>query len=212
MDEVSFSLDATQSIGISNSLDTIGYKGLGSSYLWLNFIQYFGSGGGSDGSKQSANYLNALSQIEPRFIHTYTTAMSAVAFRAGDPESAIEILETGIEHITPDWSDASFRVPFQLAIIHFLFQGDFEAARDNFYLAAERYKSQNQQAATLWRDLGDSLEQNPDSRRARFNIWQQVYNVSSDEDVRAHAYTQLVNLGEQESLPDGSVRIIPPPR
>ena len=196
----------------SRLLSRMGLQGLASSKLWIDFIQYYGGQQGEDsGFKYSYDYLQSISEIEPRFINPYLVVVSALGFRSGNPEPGQEILMRGLDYITPDWNEDSYRLPFQLAILNFLFLGDQEGGRDAYYLAAERYERSHGESAEQWRELGDSLYQNPRSARSQFNIWHQIYTTSMDEEVKGQAYERLLELGNLETMPDGSKRLIPPP-
>ncbi len=202
---------AIQNIGQARVLSSVGLQGLSSSKLWLDFVQYMGGEEGKNqGFQHSPMLLKQVTSLEPRFLRPYTFVVSALGIRAGDPETGREILEHGTNHITPDWNDQSFRLPFQLALLNFLFLGDEEGGRDAYYLAADRYEQSYGVSASVWRDLGDSLYQNPRSERAQFNMWRLVYSTTFDEEVKQRAYERLSQLGTVETMPDGTINLIPP--
>ena len=198
-------------IAFSNGLSRIGLSGFSSSKLWLDFVQYIGEENSKDeGFRYSTNYLQSISNIEPRFISPYLIAVSALGFRTGRPEVAKELLERGILHIPPELNEHSFRIPFHLATVNFLFLGDNVGGRDAYYLAAERYEQNYGESANQWRELGDNLQNNPRSSLVQFNVWHQVYKSSLDAEVKRIAYNRLLELGSLETTPDGEIKIIPP--
>ncbi|WP_017326330.1 hypothetical protein [Synechococcus sp. PCC 7336] len=190
----------------------LGFRGLTASMLWLSFVQYFGDTARlQSGYSLTPVYLEAVASSEPRFEDVYFVTTSAIAIRSTQPERAKELIEFGLDHIHPDWNDRAYRLPFSLGLINFLYLTDTEAARQAYYQAADWYEVSNRDSAQSWREIGDRLNEKPESRYLQFHVWNQLLRRTQDPESRRSVLQRLAKLGEVRQLPDGSVELIPPP-
>ncbi|MEM9008401.1 MAG: hypothetical protein AAGE59_33440 [Cyanobacteria bacterium P01_F01_bin.86] len=195
-----------------SSLKNLGLNGLSSSLLWLDFVQYYGSVERQvTGYQLSDMYLTLMTESEPRFTKPYDIATSALAFRSAQPERALEILNHGLNHVSPEISPSAYILPFEAGTISFLYLGDGDGGRRNYQLAADWFEESTGESAQHWRDIGNRLFENPRSRRVQFDVWSHAYNVNPDPDAREFILARLAELGEVRRYPDGRVNVLPPP-
>lgn len=200
-----------EEVGIATTLDRIGFSGLSASILWIDFIQYFGGRESRVTNYSfSDDYLETIADVEPRFKSIYFVANSAVAFRSGQPEKASELLERGMVVITPDWEPQAYRLPMHHAIVNFLHLGRPDVVSQSYYRAADWYEQTQNSSGDGLRQLADRLYNNPDSRQAQFEVWEQTYRVTSDPAVKELALRKLEEVGGIIRHSDGSVQLVPP--
>ncbi len=201
----------TQRLATAQVLGRLGFASVAASQIWLDFVQYFGHEDRATLSYRWVQaYLETITQLDPQFIEPYTYALPALAMKAADPAAAVALLDFGIGHMTPETNPTAFRLPWQAAVINFLFVGDLELARDRYYLAADWLEAVGQPGDGL-RSLGDRLLENPRSRLVRFNTWAGVFNSTADPEIRQIALAEMTQLGEARQNADGTWELIPPP-
>ena len=202
----------SQFLLLDRPLNHLGYQGLSASLLWLDFIQYYGSSARlQNGYVLADDFLTQITESEPRFTRPYNIVTSALAFRSARPERALEIIEHGMNHVSPQVTPSAYILPFEAGTISFLYLGDGERGRRNYKLAADWFEASSGESAQHWRDIGDRLYDNPRSRRVQFDVWMHAYNVNPDPDAREFILSRLAELGEVRRNPDGRVEVLPPP-
>ncbi|MEN9203171.1 MAG: hypothetical protein Q6J46_07180 [Thermostichus sp. DG02_2_bins_29] len=202
-----------RNLALANVLGWLGYRNLAASWLWLELIQYYGDGPARTltGYGLAYDYFDHMTRLDPNFFLGYRLSSLVLAYRAGQPEQAIEILDRGIQHFTPETNPDAWRLYVDRALLNFLFLGDAEAGRDDYYQAAA-WREQVGLPGEDFRQLGDNIARSPLSRRARFDVWMSVFNSSADHDTRLFVLEQLTQLGTVlETLPTGEIKILPPP-
>ncbi|MFS8906982.1 hypothetical protein, partial [Synechococcus sp. OH2] len=156
-------------------------------------------------------YFDHMLRLDPNFFLGYRLSSLVLAYRAGQPEKAVEILDRGLQQFNPQNNPDAWRLYVDRALINFMFLGDAEAGRRDYYQAAA-WREQVGLPGDDFRQLGDNIARSPLSRRSRFDVWLSVFNATSDRDTRQFVLEQLTQLGTVlRTLPTGEIEILPPP-
>ena len=130
----------------------------------------------------------------------------------GQTESAIALMEKGLESLTPITPPNSYLVWRFKAIDELLFLGDGKAAKKSFEKAAEWARQSSDEQAPLIAEISTEtaqfLAKNPVSRAAQMSAWAQVLVAAKDkqteeiatERIEALGGTIVVNEGGQVSV------------
>ncbi len=204
-----------QNFAIASALEGIGLSNLAASWLWMEFVQYYGDSPRrrQQGYGLTYDYLDKITQLDEEFYWAYRYISSAVGFSAGQPQRAEQLIQRGLEHLDPQKQPDGYRLYLDLAINYFILIGDAEAGRGAYYAAAEWYEQAGLEgnAPELWRALGDRLVESPNSKQVRFTVWNQVLNLSDDPVTRERALIELGALGARfRRQPEGQIEVIPP--
>ncbi|MGQ9837808.1 MAG: hypothetical protein ACUVRV_07520 [Cyanobacteriota bacterium] len=202
-----------RNIALANVLAWLGYRNLAASWLWLELIQYYGDSSARTltGYGLAYDYFDHMTRLDPNFFLGYRLSSFVLAYRAGQPEQALEILNRGLQHFTPETNPGAWRLYVDRALLNFLFLGDADAGRNDYYQAAA-WREQVGLPGDDFRQLGDMIARSPLSRRVRFDVWMSVFNSTTDRDTRIFVLQQLAQLGTvRQILPTGEIEILPPP-
>lgn len=204
-----------QNFAIASTLEGIGFGNLAASWLWLEFIQYYGDtlSRRSEGYSLSYDYLKKITELDDQFLWAYRYISPAVAFSAGQPEKAEELILAGLEAMTPQTQPDGYRLHLDRAVNQFLLIGDAQAGRAAYYAAADWYERADLQGTDpdAWRQLADRLVNSPNRNDVRFTMWNQVFYTSADPVTRDRALLELRELGaEIRRRPDGQIQILSP--
>lgn len=204
-----------QNFAIASGMKAIGLGDLAASWLWLEFVQYYGDTPRrrQQGYGLTYDYLDKVTQLDDQFLRAYRYASPAVAFSAGQPERAQDLLLRGIQAMDPQSQPQAYPLYLDLAVNYFLLLGDAEAGRAAYYSAAEWFEQAGLEGADPegWRQLGERLVASPESRLVRFKVWTQVLNSTADPVTQERALIELRDLGARwHSRPDGRIELLPP--
>ena len=205
---------AATRLAVTKQSPTFGFSALAADWVLLEYLQYFGDdeARGATGYALAGDYLDRVTELDPRFFLPYIFISPGVSYYQGQPERSIELFERGIEHLSPELHPNAFAAARFKALDHFLLLGDVAGAIDAFEVAIDWL------AGTPFADYRSGLEQtveflatSADSVRARYIGWADVYANASDPLVRDRAAEELRALGAREVRgEDGSVRFAPP--
>lgn len=209
-----FTVRFEQTLLLATTLEWLGAKNLGVSWLWLEFIQYYGDtpSRAQTGHGLSLKYLDRIIALDPQFLTVYPWVTS-VAFSGGVPDEAEKLIDQGLKSLTREQHPQAWKLLVDKAVIQFLLKGNSAQGTKNYYAAADWLDAIGQEAeAHAFRSLGGRLEASPNSRRVRFDIWLTVLQGTADPETRKRAIIELGKLGgEFVFSPDGQLeRIIPP--
>lgn len=205
-----------QNFAIASGMKAIGFGDLAASWLWLEFVQYYGDTPRrrQEGYSLTYDYLEKITQLDEQFLGAYRYVSPAVAFSAGQPEQAQELLRKGVRAMEPHSQPQAYRLYLDMAVHAFLLLGDPEAGRAAYYAAADWYEQAGLEGSSSpdgWRQLGERLVTSPESRDVRFKVWLQVFNGTADPETRERALIELGELGARfQRQPNGQIQILEP--
>ncbi len=117
---------------------SLGHQGILSDFLFLKVATFIGgkSGAGEILNEDDWQFviqsLNVNTDLDPYFVDPYVLAEGVLAWDAGKPEEANQLLKKGMEYRTWDW-----RLPFFIGFNNFYFLKDYEEASSYIMRAAE---------------------------------------------------------------------------
>ncbi len=212
--ELAAQTEATRLTTLRNS-PTLGFEALVADWTFLDYLQYFGDDEARavSGYGLAADYLDRVTELDPRFLFVYLFVSPGVSYYQGQPERAVTLFDRGVAALSPEIHPNAFIVPKFKALDLFLLIGDIPGAIAAYQQAAAWVDG------TPFADYRPGLEQtiaylqaNPDSVQARYIGWSDVYNNAVDSVVRDRAATELRSLGaRQVKREDGSIGFAPPP-
>jgi len=167
-------------------LCSLGYDQLVADCWWLAFIQYYGDNRArlQDKYKYAYDYLDLITQLDPKFTQPYWFTAFAVGAEMKRPDLAAQILERGLEANQDNWY-----LPFIAGINKYLFAHD-DVAAAKYYRRAARYPD-----APAWLERqAASLETRVPSIIKEANTWSIIYTSTKDRLVKAHARQQLIGF------------------
>lgn len=195
-------------------LPSFGYDNMVANWTFLNFLQYFGNVDArlQVGYTVSPEFFEVIVDKDPRFIAPYIFLSASTSMFAGQPERAVEMMDRGLDSMTPTLPSGGFRVWRYLGIDQLLFLGDGDAARQSFEMAADWADlSDEPEAASVAqasRQTATFLTENSASRAAQISAWIQVINLAVDDQVRRIAIERIQALGgEILDVGDGRVTV-----
>ena len=190
-----------------------GFQNIVADWTMLQFLQYFGdtTARNQTGYSLSSDYLEIISQNDPKFLAAYLIISPASSMFAGTPERTVELMDRGLEYLTPDMPKAYF-VWLYKGIDEILFLGDLKKARESYLKSSEWAKIAGDDfIAESTKDTAKFLNTRPDVRSTQVSVWFMVWNNSKDERIRELAEAKIESIGgELKIYPDGRVEAIPP--
>ncbi|MBD2311558.1 hypothetical protein H6G20_07790 [Desertifilum sp. FACHB-1129] len=195
-------------LNLLQRLPTVGFDNVIANWTLINFFIYLGDdvARGYTGYQLSPEYFRIIINRDPRFVQAYLFMSSGVSLYAGRPDITIELMEKGLQYITPGIPPQSYYVWRYKAVDQLLFLGDGQGAQQSFETAAEwarLYNDEESQAvADISQETADFLAANPISTRAQINAWGLIFNTTADQKTRQIARQRILELG-------GDIRISP---
>lgn len=112
---------------------TIGYDQLAADLLWLRAIQTFGATyANKENLPPLANYFQAISNLDPKFVPVYSFANMVLGEEAGDHKFGLEVIDQGMVNV-PRY----YRIPFEGAFFAFWTMDDGQKAKYYVRMAAK---------------------------------------------------------------------------
>ena len=179
----------------------VGFRNMWASWVFLDFIQYFGDFAARDltGYSLSPTFFDAIIDADPRFFGAYLYLTNTVSIYAGQPQESIRLMEKGLNSMSPQSPPRSYFVWRYKAIDEMLFLGDNQAAQQSFQTAADWAQQSPDDAAELTASLSqqtaDFLATDPNSKPALINGWMSVLGRAIDDNVRQRAIDEIETLG-----------------
>ena len=191
---------------------SLGYTGLLADIYWTRAVQYFGSHHARSAEEYDLLYplLDITTTLDPKLIIAYRFGSIFLEEPppqgAGQPEKAIELVKSGIQHNPNDW-----RLYYDLGFLQAWKLHDYLAASKTFE-EGSRLPNSNvalKVLAAAYASRGGDLE------TSRL-LWQSAYETAANEDIRRNAFqhlqsmkadddvTALENLAEQYRLRTGT--------
>lgn len=114
----------------------LGHKGLLSDFLFLKTSTYIGGKPAKAMTEADWQFvfrsLDVVTDLDPYFVDPYMLGEGLLAWDAGQPKLANQLLVKGTKYRTNDW-----RLPFFIGFNYFYFLKDYEAASDFIMTAAQ---------------------------------------------------------------------------
>lgn len=196
---------------------SFGYENLIADWVYLNFIQYFGDEEARDktGYTASPKYFEVILGHNPRFLDAYLGLSVSTSLYAGLPERSIELMEHGLQFLSPQVPDKAYYVWRYKAIDELLFLGDAQASKKSLMKAidwASTYQDEeSKNVAKISERTVKFLRTNPNSKHARISTWVMVLNNGVDKNTQQRAIREIEALGGKVvKTPEGNNQILFP--
>ena len=202
-------------LNLIQQMPTMGYDNIIAGWNFLNFVQYFGDSDARQitGYSLVPEYYQIIVQKDPRFVQSYLFLDTATSLFAGRPDISVELMEQGLQHLSPEISSA-YLVWIYKGINELLFLGRTQDAKQSYLTASEWAKIENSETSI---PIGQRaletvqfLENNPDSRSARASAWMMILGNAREEEVRQLALQQLDQLGAQITIDGNNLSVTIP--
>ena len=202
---------------LQKNIPSFGFGNLISDFAYLQFLQYFGDAEARETTGYSVvtDYFEAVVKHDPHFVQAYFAISPANSLFAARPEKTVELIERGLQVITPHHPGYPFYLWTYKATDEILFLGDLKAAKHSYETAAEwaraREDDLGNEVAENFERTANFLASNPDPTESQIGAW--MIALSSTEDVKTQNYIldKLKNLGAEITIdPNGKVNVKPP--
>ncbi|WP_287129722.1 M48 family metallopeptidase [Candidatus Cyanaurora vandensis] len=169
-----------------------GLTSLWADWYWLQFAQYFGDAPAREltGYDYSDDYLELITQLDPRFVSAYTAASFAMAQSQQDPDGALALMRRGIDYNQGVDLPLKWDLYRAYAGVAFLYKNDYTTAARYFEEAVSLPGAPlvlKAFAAAFYR-AGDDWER-------AIPLWIDVYLTSPTPQVKGRARHQLERMG-----------------
>jgi hypothetical protein len=165
---------------------SLGYEQLLADCWWLAFIQYFGDNRQRkvDHYRYAYEYLDLITQLDPRFIQAYWFAAFAVGAEQKRPDLAAKLIERGLQHNQDDWY-----LPFIAGVNQYLFAHNSTLAAKYYRMAAKFPQAPDwlERQAVL-------LQANVPILFKKIATWEIIYVSTKDALVKESARQKLIPL------------------
>lgn len=127
----------------------LGNKGLLSDFLFLKVTTYIGGKDPASGALAAADWeylragIDVITDLDPYFVDPYMLAEGMLAWDAGMPEAANQLLEKGRKYRSFDW-----RMPFFIGFNNFYFLKKYDTASE-YIMQASRMSGSPRYLSTL---------------------------------------------------------------
>ena len=166
---------------------SLGYTGLLADVYWTRAVQYFGDNHARGTGHYSllAPLLQITTGLDPHLTVAYDFGAnflgSAPQLGAGDPASAVKLVEYGIHHNPEDW-----RLYQNLGFIYYLDLKDYPHAADAF---AQGSRIPN--AHPFMKTMAAQMAQHAGEIETARMLWTSTLENTKDRDIRANALAHL---------------------
>ncbi len=196
-----------------NKMPSFGFDDLLANSIMLRFLQYFGDGEARKhtGYTLSSDYLEVITNKDPRFATAYLVISPASSMFGGHPHKTVSLMDKGLEKLSPDIDDAHF-VWLYKGIDEILYLGDLEKAEKSYEKAAEWATiAGDEKIAKSAKNTVKFLATKPDVKQAQVGAWFSVWTSAKDDFTRDFAKNKIEELGGALIVePNGRVVAQPP--
>lgn len=204
-------------VSLLKSIPSFGFGNLISDLAHLRFIQYFGDTEAREvtGYSVVTDYFEAIVNHDPHFVQSYFAISSANSLFAARPEKTVELIERGLQVITPQHPGYPFYLWTYKATDEILFLGDLKAAKHSYKTAAEwaraREDDLGNEVAENFERTANFLASDPNPTKSQIGAWMTALSSSKDAKTRDYILDKLKNLGAEITIdPNGRVNVKPP--
>lgn len=166
---------------------SLGYDGLMACIYWTRAVQYFGYRHHNFATSYNllAPLLEITAHLDPHLVVAYEFGSSFLAPQpphgAGDPKSAIELIEYGIQNNPDNW-----RLYYDLGFVYYMELRDYKKAAEAF----ER-GSQLPNAHPFLKVLAAQMAQHAGEYRTAEMLWSATYQTTQDQQIKQNAVDHL---------------------
>ena len=200
-------------LSLIKEMPTFGFDNLIASWAMLEFMQYFGDDKARKvtGHSLSDDYLEVISNTDPRFARAYMFISPVSSMFGGTPERTVQLLDKALEYLSPEIPEAYY-VWIYKGTDEILFFGDLKKAKKSYEKALEWAKiAEDEKIIKSASNTIEFLASNPDTTKAQVGIWFQVWVNNKEKIARDMAKEKIEQLGgELKIYPNGRVEAIPP--
>lgn len=176
---------------------SLGYSGLLADIYWMRVVQYFGRKHRRDSMeyKALAPLLDIATTLDPNLVVAYEWGSTFLdqppPSGAGDDEAAVALIRKGIRNNPGEW-----HLYFTLGFIQYLGQHDYIGAARSFEEGSRVL------GAHPWMKImaAKMLTEAGNVETARY-MWQNIYNESTDENLKKNAELHLASLVVDREVP-----------
>ena len=202
---------------LQKNIPSFGFGNLISDLAFLRFIEYFGDTEAREvtGYSVVTDYFEAVVQHDPHFVQSYFPLSSANSLFAARPEKTVELIDRGLQIITPQHPSYPFYLWTYKATDEILFLGDLKAAKHSYETAAEwaraRKDDLGKEVAENFDRTADFLASNPDPTKSQIGAWMTALSSTKDRKTQNYILDRLKDLGAEITIdPNGRVNVKPP--
>jgi tetratricopeptide (TPR) repeat protein len=176
---------------------SLGYNGLLADIYWTRAVQYFGWKHKQHAPDYKLLYplLDITTQLDPHLIVAYRFGAIFLAQErpegAGEPERAVELIESGIKANPDDW-----HLYYDLGFVYAMNLQNYAAAADAF-----KRGSRLPHTHPFLRILAADMAQHGGDLETARLMWQTTYSTSDDPSIKANAQHHLEALQVDETIP-----------
>lgn len=175
---------------------SLGYNGLMACIYWTRAVQYFGYRHHTFATSYNllAPLLEITAHLDPHMVVAYEFGSSFLAPKpphgAGDPQSAIELIDYGIQNNPDNW-----RLYYDLGFVYYMELRDYKKAAEAF----ER-GSHVPNAHPFLKVLAAQMAQHAGEYRTAQMLWSATYQTTQDEQIKENAVEHLRALRVDEDV------------
>ena len=204
--------ETAERLALMKKIPTFGFNNLISSWLFLDFVGYFGNVDQRDvtGYTLTADYYEIITTLDPRYVNSYFNLDPALTLFAGRPDLSVKFMADGLRYIQPE-QEWAYQVWLFKGVNELLFLGRIQDAMKSYEKAAEWAIIANTEKSIIFSKVYqrkiEFLKTNPDSRRARYSAWMMLLQNAKDDQTRQFIFQELEKLGAEIKVENGVLSI-----
>jgi len=175
---------------------SLGYDGLMACIYWTRAVQYFGDRHhfAATSYKLLAPLLEITTQLDPHLVVAYEFGSSFLApkppFGAGQPESAIDLMNYGIQNNPENW-----RLYYDLGFVYYTELKDYKNAAETFARG-----SQVPNAHPFLKVIAAQMASHAGDYETARSLWSETYKNTQDKLIKQNAADHLRALRVDEDV------------
>jgi len=163
----------------------LGHTALAADFAWIRAVQYYGEHKRSDRIFDMMGHLvQIITDLDPQFVNAYIFGGLVMAQDARDLDAALALMEKGLKNNPDDW-----QMNFETGFMHYTCAKDYDRAAELFRRSSilpGASEATVRFAAFVSKRAGDP--------RASLFLWQEFYNRSTNEELKARALDNIRRL------------------
>ncbi|NJM68479.1 MAG: hypothetical protein HC851_23865 [Acaryochloris sp. RU_4_1] len=202
------------SLELFKKTPAFGFDNVIADWTFLSFLQYFGDSAArkSTGYKISPEFFDVVISRDPRFIDPYLFLSTSSSLYAGQPDRSVQLMEQGLQSLSPQSDPNAYLVWLYKAIDELLFLSNNQAARRSYEQvvawAQANGDANSQRVSAFSAKTAQFLANKPNSKSAQINAWLLVFVNAVDDNTRQRAINNIKQLGGQITFTsDGGVSV-----